>query len=166
METFSSLLDICAGKSQVPGEIPTQRPVTRGFHVFFDLRLNKRLSKQLWGWWFETPSRPLWCRSNGLDVSMQHISTYCFIFSYQFRPNYPGLYQNQDKTWRNKATGNIHNTHKDPRCDLYDMIVLKTTRQNNLCDFSYEHQDMKWCMAHNDIRKTVYCQICLTMNSL
>ena len=38
-----------------PGEFPTQRPVTRSFDVFFDLRLNKRLSKQPWGWWFETP---------------------------------------------------------------------------------------------------------------
>ena len=28
---------------------------------FFHLRLNKRLSKQSWGWWFETPSRSLWC---------------------------------------------------------------------------------------------------------
>ena len=27
------------------------------FDVFFDPRLNKRLSKQSWGWWFETPSR-------------------------------------------------------------------------------------------------------------
>ena len=26
--------------------IPSQRPVTRSFEVFFDLRLNKRLSKQ------------------------------------------------------------------------------------------------------------------------
>ena len=35
---------------------------------FFYLRLNKRLSKQWWGWWFETPSRPLWlhCNWNGL----------------------------------------------------------------------------------------------------
>ena len=32
---------------------------------FFDLRLNKRLSKQWWGWWFETPSRPLWRHCNG-----------------------------------------------------------------------------------------------------
>ena len=29
-----------------PGEFPAQRPVTRSFDVFFDLRLNKRLSKQ------------------------------------------------------------------------------------------------------------------------
>ena len=46
METFSALLAICAGNSPVPSEFPTQRPVTRSFYVFFDLPLNKRLSKQ------------------------------------------------------------------------------------------------------------------------
>ena len=35
-----------------------RRPVTRSFDGFFDIRLNKRLSKQWWGWLFETPSRP------------------------------------------------------------------------------------------------------------
>ena len=42
----------------------SQRPVTRRFDAFFDLRLNKRLSKQSWGWWFETPSGSLWRRSD------------------------------------------------------------------------------------------------------
>ena len=51
-----------------PGESPTQRPVTRSFDVFFDLRLNKRLCKQPWGWWFETPSWSLWRHRNGLSV--------------------------------------------------------------------------------------------------
>ena len=41
METFSALLAICAGNSPVPGEFPAQRPVTRSFDVFFDLRLNE-----------------------------------------------------------------------------------------------------------------------------
>ena len=59
METFSALLAFCAGKSPVSGELPVQTPVTRSFDVFFDLRLNKRLSKQWWDWWFETLSRPL-----------------------------------------------------------------------------------------------------------
>ena len=36
------------------------RTVTRSFDVFFDLRLNKRLSKQSRGWWFETPTCQLW----------------------------------------------------------------------------------------------------------
>ena len=64
METFSALLAICAGNSPVPGEFPTQRPVTRGFDVFFDLRPNNRLSKQWWSWWFETPTCPLWRHRN------------------------------------------------------------------------------------------------------
>ena len=34
------------------------------FDVFFDLHPNKRLSKQSWGWWFETPSCPLWRHCN------------------------------------------------------------------------------------------------------
>ena len=64
METFSALLAIWAGNSPVTGEFPAQRPVSRSFGVFFDLPLNKRLSKQSWGWWFETLSRPLWRHSN------------------------------------------------------------------------------------------------------
>ena len=69
METFSALLAICAGNSPVPGEFPTQRPVTRSFDVYFDLRPNKRLSKKSWGWWFETPSRPLWRHHDELTWS-------------------------------------------------------------------------------------------------
>ena len=45
---------------------PAQRPVTRSFDIFFDLRLNKRLSKLWLGWWFETPSRSLWRHCNVL----------------------------------------------------------------------------------------------------
>ena len=37
---------LLCGEFTGPGEFPTQRPVTRSFDVFFDLRLNKRLSKQ------------------------------------------------------------------------------------------------------------------------
>ena len=66
METFSVLLAICAGNSPVPGEFPAQRPVTRSFDVFFDLHPNKRLSKQWWGWWFETPSWSLWRHRNAI----------------------------------------------------------------------------------------------------
>ena len=64
METFSALLVICAGNSPVPGEFPSQRPVTQSFDVFFDLRLNKPLGIQLWGWLFEIPSRSLWRHCN------------------------------------------------------------------------------------------------------
>ena len=63
---FPRYCQFCAGNS-LPGEFTAERPVTWRFDVFFDLRLNKRLSKQSWGWWFETPSRPLLrhCNANG-----------------------------------------------------------------------------------------------------
>ena len=56
-----ALLAISAGNSPDAGAFPAQRQVTRNFDIFFDLCLNKRLSKQSWGWWFGAPSRPL-CR--------------------------------------------------------------------------------------------------------
>ena len=71
METFSALLAIRAGNSLVSGEFPTQRPVTRSFDVFFDLRLDERLSKHSLGWWLETPSRPLWRQSNARLYTME-----------------------------------------------------------------------------------------------
>ena len=56
METFSALLVLCAGNSPATGEFPAQRPVARSFDVSLICALNKRLSKQSWGWWFKTPS--------------------------------------------------------------------------------------------------------------
>ena len=54
------------------GEFPAQKPVTRSF-VFFYLRLNKRLIKQSWDWWFETLSRPLWRHRNGLSTNKHNV---------------------------------------------------------------------------------------------
>ena len=76
METFSALLAICAGNSPVPGEFPTQRPVTRSFVFFFDLRRIKGLNKQSWGWWSETRSRPLWRHSNVLHHTVWTVHHY------------------------------------------------------------------------------------------
>ena len=60
------------GNSRLTGEFASQRPVTRSFDVFFDLRLNKRLSKQSWRRSFETPSRSLWrhCNAEYMGSSM------------------------------------------------------------------------------------------------
>ena len=55
------------------GEFTGQRPVTRSFDVFFDLRLNKRLSKQWWGWWFETLLCPLWRHRNDTEYDYNHM---------------------------------------------------------------------------------------------
>ena len=47
-----------------PVNSPHKGRGTRSFDVFFDLRLNKWLSKQWWCWWFETKSRSLWRHRN------------------------------------------------------------------------------------------------------
>ena len=73
METYSALLAICVGNSPVPSEFRPQRPVTRSFDVFFDLHSNKRLSKQWWGWWFETPSCPWWRHCNDFQQLGYHL---------------------------------------------------------------------------------------------
>ena len=54
METFSALLALCEGISPATGEFPSQRPVTRSFDVFIDLRLNERLNKPSSRRWFVT----------------------------------------------------------------------------------------------------------------
>ena len=64
METFSALLAICAGNSPVPGEFPTQWPATRSFVFYFDLRPNKRLSKQL------SEAGDLRCKRDHYDVTV------------------------------------------------------------------------------------------------
>ena len=92
METFSALLAICAENSPASGEFPAHRPVTRSFHVFFDLCLNKRLRKQSWGWWFETSSRPLWRHGN--ERRYHHcneitVSVHCGLINKQI---YVGLF--------------------------------------------------------------------------
>ena len=90
------------GNSPIPGEFPAQRPVTRSFDLFFDLRPNKRLSKQSWSRWFDTPSRPSWrhrndnmpefccLRSQGLDLNLHFFVTiktkiYILAVSYPIR---------------------------------------------------------------------------------
>ena len=60
------------------GEFPSQRPVTRSFDGFFALRLNKRLSKQSWCWWFETPSRSLLRHCNA-NTDYGLLMAVCFL---------------------------------------------------------------------------------------
>ena len=77
MEIFSALLAICAGNSPVPVNSPHKGQWCGALMVvLFYLRLNKRLSKQSWGCWFETLPRPLWCHSNGWINTFQ--ASTCF----------------------------------------------------------------------------------------
>ena len=69
---FSALLAFCENLP-VTSAFPSQRSVTRGIDIFFDLHLNKRLSKTPRRRWFETPSRSLWRNCNNFS---------CFTYPY------------------------------------------------------------------------------------
>ena len=71
---FSPLLALCEGNPPVTSVFPSQRPVTQCFYVFFDLRLNKRLSKHLRHQWFEKPSHSLWRHCNSLHLHITVLS--------------------------------------------------------------------------------------------
>ena len=70
------------GNSLVIGDFPSQRPVTGSFDVFFDLGLNKRLSKQSRRWGFGTPSRSLWRHCNGFTKHLQLFSYHPNVFGH------------------------------------------------------------------------------------
>ena len=59
METFSALLALCAGNSRSPVNSPHKGQWHRALMFSLICSLNKRLSKQPWGWWFESPSHLL-----------------------------------------------------------------------------------------------------------
>ena len=67
------------GNSLATSEFFSQRPVTWSFDVFFDPRLNKQLSKQSWGSWFEMPSCPLWrhCNVSVIQDAMKLLWYHC-----------------------------------------------------------------------------------------
>ena len=104
METCSALLAFCAGYLPVTGDFPAQRPVTWSFDVLFDLRLNKQLSKQTGGWWFETQSRSLWrhCQAVQKSPTLQTNSPCLCKRKVGSQKSVSGslLHNNFFKTWR------------------------------------------------------------------
>ena len=95
--------------------IPRTRASDAELWCFFDLYLNKRLSKQSWGWWFETPLRPLRCHYNGMKTfEYQNVGLYwrvyhappgtqclaqgCHVTNISIAPRLPGL-KLPDKGW-------------------------------------------------------------------
>ena len=76
METFSVLL---AFVREIHRWIPLTKASDAELWFFFDLRLDKRLSKQSWGWWFETPPCPLWRHCNDKMFLVSSCSCLCPI---------------------------------------------------------------------------------------
>ena len=66
-----------------------KKPVTQSFDAFFDLRLNKRLSKQSRRRWLETPSRSLWRDCNEINANVRLLILEHRIVTYWLKINLP-----------------------------------------------------------------------------
>ena len=130
METFSALVALCAGNSSVTDEFPSQRPVTWSFYIFFYLRLNKWLNKQSWGWWFETPSRPLWCHCND---QIHCIADHVHVTSLHIRFIEEGLRKGYwvihplSKRMKNWFVHDMHSLWEDWLCFISDSLHFAMT---------------------------------------
>ena len=142
METFSALLAICAGNSPVTSEFPVQRPVTQSFDIFFDLHLNKGLSKQSWGWWFETPLHSLWRHCKMYNEYVQEIHLFWwFIASYMasFNSWWPRDLHMVTLMWVN--IGSVNGLLPDGTNPLPEPIVVTTVTS---CELSVSRHLMDW----------------------
>ena len=108
--------DPVCGEFTGPGEFPTQRPLTRSFDIFFDLRLNKRLSKQPWGWWFEKPSWSLWRQCNASTV----------------KAKYGVSFVDSAFDWYSVSSCNHHVFNISQR--THDAIITSSLRPNDVAD--------------------------------
>ena len=80
------------GIHRSPVNSPHKGPVTRSFDVFFELRLNKQLNKQSWGWWFEMRSRSLWRHRKG-----HWLSSYTTLTTGKYKCLPLGLYTDTER---------------------------------------------------------------------
>ena len=93
------------GEFTGPRWIPLTKASDAEFDVFFDLRLNKRLSKQSWGWWFEALSRPLWRHFN-VDRSISFSAVICvvgYLLCFAFGTDL--MNQKEALLWRSPSLG-------------------------------------------------------------
>ena len=108
---------------------PGERPVTRSFGVFFDLRLNEPLSKQSWGWWFETLSRSLWRHRNDInkvDGEMERSATRWFLWYWRFVSSgwQPSMQWSPLKHGQLSLDHFLHSSHRLSRCRcLWDFKI-------------------------------------------
>ena len=139
METFSTLLAPCAGNSLVTGEFPSQKPVTWSFDVFFDLCLNKWLSKQSWSWWFEMPSHSLWPHCNNSRAFIAAELTFLTLNMWVL--NYLGLTRSiswllmtwliVSLHWRNNGRDSVSN-HQPHDCLLNCLFRHRSKKTSKL----------------------------------
>ena len=77
MEVFPAFRVLCEGNSSLTDGFSSQRPVTRSYDVYFELRQNERLCKKSRHRWFETLLCSSWCHCNVNWLTWKAVSICC-----------------------------------------------------------------------------------------
>ena len=140
--------NICRVTGHLCGEFTDHRwiPLTKASDAELDLRLNKRLGKQPWGWWFETPSCQLWRHCNGFVVndyfyhswgdSLMIITHDCVTRENEWQ--IPPL-------WKNKQQKNNYYSHKPCSMLCITASITVIPRQN---ETKQDHMRIVWVKLH------------------
>ena len=112
------------------GRFPSQRPVTQSFGVFFNLCLNKRLSKQSWGLWYETPSHSLWRHYNVGGVFRDVI----------FWPRFHTL----SSQWYMQDRVVLHHVLTNPCCIRYGINSIPSEEDKTIIHSVFSYMQFLW----------------------
>ena len=89
---------------------------------------NKRLSKQSWVWWFETPSHPLWRHCNAHFRRTMPLVVSGYMLAAQFISVYPGLDPLQ---WCHNGRDGVSN-HQPHDCLLNRLVGCRSKKTSKL----------------------------------
>ena len=114
--TFFFYLIVCSCADQRKHQRSTSLAFVRGIHRWsVNSRLNKRLSKQSWCRWFETPSHSLWPHSNGVLI---HSGAATMV--------------RIPLQWRHNERNGVSN-HRRLDCSLNRLFRRRSERTSKLC---------------------------------
>ena len=117
------LTDHLCGEFTVHRWIPRTKASDAELWCFSWLAPEWRMSKQSWGWWFETPSRPLWRHSNDTYRIMYVLEwrTVCVLTRVLFWCLFPALRSNERNKHQNNTRESAQTVHHD---SIYIILSL------------------------------------------
>ena len=116
------IMHLDSAAAEVPVKFQLEKSKPESFDVFFDMQMNKRLSKQSRRRWFETPSCPLWRHYdvNGLsltsdiEVHMIHISRVIITYTFESLSSLTQITQSTVYNWVEKKISKTNTKMREP----------------------------------------------------
>ena len=129
METFSALPALCAGNSLVNS--PHKGQWHGALVIYLISALNKQLSKQPRGWWFQTPSRPLLRHYNVMASHRTCDNPLPLVILTKISENIRGHKASMTLHWRHNDHDSVSN-HQPHGCLLNHLFRRRSKETSKL----------------------------------